>query len=545
MYPGMKLFSKLIIAQFTICFLFLLTSPVFGQKSASDFDPALNTPQQAVHTFLYWQNDAHENLRKSAITVQPDTALSWKEAETRAEKLLQIFDARGLIIDYNQISSNPNFTDTLTGTHQYVLFSQLPEIYLERYNGQWFFSKASVKLIPELYREHFSLSTEIILQKIPDSFQRSFLGLALWQYGAIFLWILLGLIIKRLSEYAIDSYFKRLTQKSKTEWDDAVVISAEKPLSFAFMTLFFLLTYANLHLSVLVNKVLSVTFEILFSISALWLLYNLINVLADYLQSLTAKTESKLDDQLVPLLRKSMKVALVLIGVIFILQNNGINVASLLAGLGLGGLAFALAARDTVANLFGSVTIFLDKPFQIGDWIKTGNIEGTVEEVGFRSTRVRTFYNSLVSVPNSVMANTDIDNLGLRQYRRLFFTLSMHYKTPPEQLQAFVDGIKTIISQTPTMRQDYYEVHFSSFGAHSLDVMVYCFFSVPTWSVELSEKHAFLMKILNFADELGVEFAYPTQSLYIDGNLDNQRAIGEAKSDEEIAAVLNSFGVKG
>ena len=233
-------------------------------------------------------------------------------------------------------------------------------------------------------------------------------------------------------------------------------------------------------------------------------------------------------------------------GVILILQNNGYNVASLIAGLGIGGLAIALAARDTLANFFGSVTIFVDKPFRIGDWIKVAGVEGTVEEVGFRSTRIRTFYNSLVSVPNSNISNNEVDNLGLREYRRLLTTLNLTYSTTPEQMEAFVEGIKAIVKSNPHFRQDFYEVHFNAFGAHSLDVMIYVFFKVPDWSTELQQKHNFFLEVLKLAKEVGVEFAFPTQTLHVDSfHKDEPRQVGETKTEEELASSVIEFGPNG
>lgn len=277
-----------------------------------------------------------------------------------------------------------------------------------------------------------------------------------------------------------------------------------------------------------------------------WLFYNLADVFAKYMTVITSRTENTLDDQLVPLIRKTLRFFIVVMGVILILQNNGYNVASLIAGLGIGGLAVALAAKDTLANFFGSVTIFVDKPFRIGDWIKVGNVEGTVEEVGFRTTRVRTFYNSLISVPNSNIATTDIDNLGMRKYRRFRTMLNLTYSTTPLQMEAFVEGIKAIVKANSHFRQDYFEVHFNNMGAHSLDVLVYVFFDVPDWSTELQQRHNFLLEILRLADEVGVEFAFPTQTLHVDSVHSNEpRKVGEDRTEEELAAGVTAFGPGG
>ena len=145
--------------------------------------------------------------------------------------------------------------------------------------------------------------------------------------------------------------------------------------------------------------------------------------------------------------------------------------------MGLGGLAFALAAKDTVANLFGSATIFASRPFQIGDWVYIDGTEGTVESVGFRSTRVRTFYNSLISVPNAKVVDSVVDNYGARQYRRVKAMLGLTYDTPPDKLEAFVVGVRELIANHPKTRKDLFEVHFYEFGPSSLNVLVYFFLS--------------------------------------------------------------------
>jgi MscS family membrane protein len=179
--------------------------------------------------------------------------------------------------------------------------------------------------------------------------------------------------------------------------------------------------------------------------------------------------------------------------------------------------------------------------------VKIGDTEGIVEVVGFRSTRVRTFYNSLVTVPNAHFTESAIDNIGLRQYRRVKTTLGLTYDTAPEQIQAFVEGIRAIIVANPHTRKDYYEIHFNDFGAHSLDIMVYLFLRVDSWSDELRERHNILLEILRLAKELEVDFAFPTQTLH----LDTVAAPGAKASPKampqhaELGKVVQSFGPGG
>ncbi|MDT8323497.1 MAG: mechanosensitive ion channel family protein, partial [Bacteroidota bacterium] len=172
-------------------------------------------------------------------------------------------------------------------------------------------------------------------------------------------------------------------------------------------------------------------------------------------------------------------------------------------------------AKDTVENLFGSLTVMFDKPFDIGDWIKVGDLEGTVEEVGFRSTRIRTFYNSQITMPNSRLVASAVDNLGRRQYRRLSTTLGVQYDTPPEKIDAFCEGIREIIRRHPYTRKDFYMVYFNEFAAFSLNILLYVFHETPDWATELRERHRLLLDITRLAKRLGVEFAFPTQTLHM------------------------------
>lgn len=506
----------------------------------------LTNPQRAVHTFLHWQQAGHQNMERVITTLK----LAGGDAEQKAElasQLLKVLDARGLLIEYNKIPTDPNYTDSLSGMQQYILFQSLPEVYLTKTaQNEWVFSEATVQIIPDLYANTFSVWFTFFVDNLPDWAYNEWLGVKIWQYLAVFLWLLSGLILMKIFNFFLDNYVRRVALKTKFTWDDDLIDSIEKPAGYIFLLTFFFLTFSNLQFSVTISHFLSVSLEIALSVTFVWLFYNLADVFSKYLGVLTSKTETALDDQLIPLIRKTLRFFVIVMGVIAILQNNGYNVASLIAGLGIGGLAVALAARETLSNFFGSLTIFLDRPFKIGDWIKTGNVEGTVEEVGFRSTRIRTFYNSLVSVPNSNLANTDIDNLGLRKYRRLKTVLNLTYSTTPEQMEAFVEGIKAIVKANKNFRQDYYEVHFNSFGAHSLDVLVYVFFDVPDWTTELQQRHNFFLEILRLAKEVGVEFAFPTQTLHMDSFYkDEPRKVGEERTEEELASAIYEFGPDG
>jgi MscS family membrane protein len=227
------------------------------------------------------------------------------------------------------------------------------------------------------------------------------------------------------------------------------------------------------------------------------------------------KTETTLDDQLVPLLRKILKVLTLGFGLVLVLRALNFNIAALIAGASLGGLALALAAQDTIKNMFGSLMIFLDKPFHIGHWILADGVDGVVEEVGFRSTRVRTFQNSVVYVPNGKISDMVVNNMGMRQYRRYLSTLGIEYGTPADRIEAFVKALRELADQYPAAVQGQSQVHLFSFSASSLDIRFQVFLDVPNFDAELACREELMFSILRLAEQCQVGFAFPTQTLHV------------------------------
>ena len=249
--------------------------------------------------------------------------------------------------------------------------------------------------------------------------------------------------------------------------------------------------------------------------AAVWTSFLTIDLAAAYLMKRAAGTLTKFDDLLAPLISKSLKVFAVCIGVITCAQALGWPIAGLLGGLGIGGAAIAFASKDAISNFFGSVTVLTDRPFEIGDWIITEGIEGSVEMVGFRSTRIRTFYNSLITLPNSRLTTAVVDNMGRRRYRRIKATLGLQYNTTHEQIDAFCEGVRELIRRNPMTRKDYFHVYLNAFSESSLDVMLYCFVECSTWTEELQQKHTLFSGILQLAQKLGISFAFPTRTLHM------------------------------
>ena len=230
----------------------------------------------------------------------------------------------------------------------------------------------------------------------------------------------------------------------------------------------------------------------------------------------TSKTESKLDDQLVPILNNFLTGIVFVYGFFKILTLFGVDATTLLAGATIGGLAFALASQDTVKNLIGTIMIFLDKPFHIGDWIVTSELEGTVEKVGFRSTRVRAADTSIFQIPNSKLSEIVINNRGLLLFRRYNTNLGLRYDTPPELIEAFVQGLRKIIILHPKTSSEMFNVEFVGFGDSALLIMCNVYFKSLVWGDEQSSKHKLHIAIIQLAKELGVDFAFPSTTVTIE-----------------------------
>jgi MscS family membrane protein len=263
------------------------------------------------------------------------------------------------------------------------------------------------------------------------------------------------------------------------------------------------------------DKYLVLLVKLVLVFNLIRLAYQMADAVGRMLVDVTSKTETTLDDELVPFATKSLKVFVVIFGSLIAIQNFGINVMSILAGLGLGGLALALAAQDTAANLFGSITILMDRPLKIGDWIKVTDVEGQVEEVGFRSTRIRTPYGSLVTIPNATMAKEKIDNMGTRNIRRIRHLIGVTYETPPQVMQNFMKSIEDLIRQIPEVDKETITVRFNAMNDFNLQILVNFFVHIQDISQEMEIQQRVLFQIMDLAKRHGVDFAFPTTTQYV------------------------------
>lgn len=381
-----------------------------------------------------------------------------------------------------------------------------------------------------------------IQQALPKWSFHKVADIALWQWFGLFFALLLGLTAKALVRLGGWGVKKLLNHHTHTRWDDAVIEAVSGPLGLAVASFIWLGAAYALRFQGTAMAVLGGAMKILLFASFIWTFHRLAGVLGDYLKEVARRSDNDLDDQIVKLITRSLRIFVVIVGVLLCAQNLGIQVFSVLAGLGIGGLAVALAAKDSLANFFGSIFIMLDRPFRAGHWIIVKSHEGIVEEIGFRSTKIRTFYNSVISIPNSELAITPVDNMGLRRYRRVRTHLGITYDTPPDKVAAFTQGIQDMLRAHPRVQPDPIYVVFNDFGPSSLDILLYFFLDVPDWGTELREREAILLDIVRIAHALGVSFAFPTQTVHLESTPDHPPADRHGPSDPvRWAAALQKF----
>jgi len=312
---------------------------------------------------------------------------------------------------------------------------------------------------------------------------------------------------------------KKLAARTKTQLDDVLLTAAEQPASMLIYVLGLMLTVHLLHPPADVFPLVAIADQsarIIAIIIGIWFLWRLITGLAAYFSTRARETDSALDDQLVPFVAKTLRIFLVMTAVLVVAQNMGYSISGLLASLGIGGIAIAMAAKDTISNIFGSIMILVDRPFTVGDWIKTTEFEGVVEEIGFRSTRIRTFERTLVNVPNSSLANMVIDNIDARSQRRIKMRIGLTYDTTPAQMTAAIAGIEEILLNHPGVHQSYKLVKFDEFENSSLSIFLYYFASNKVWAEYLQVRQEVNLQIMELLESLELNFAFPTRTLHIE-----------------------------
>ena len=345
-----------------------------------------------------------------------------------------------------------------------------------------------------------------------DFFNNTYYGNTVLDWAMSLLIILLSVILAKVTYWVFKNIVKKYTLKTKTNLDHLIVDKIEEPIVTAIVLGGFWYGPNYLNLTKSIESFLDKSFYFAITFIIFWFIVRLIDALIlQYLTPIVKKTEGDLDDQLLPIVRKSIKVIIWALAVVIGLNNAGYDVGALLAGLGLGGLAFAMAAKDTVANLFGGVSVFIDKPFKINDRIQIDNFDGFVTDLGLRSTKIRTLSGRIVTVPNKKFTDSYIENVSSEPTRKMDVTLGLTYDTSHESIQKGIAILKKIdkdstYTATPCI------VFFESFGDFSLNIrFIYYIKNKKNYWYEAP--NAINSEILKQFNEAGLDFAFPTQTI--------------------------------
>ena len=497
------------------------------------------SPRAAVMTVLYWTQPAQQDEPKSGSYAAACFDEGWLgrseiPGPEMAGRILTVFDQLRFMVAPEEIPDTAKLKDDAK-VYKLTYEAENLKLRIIKQGERWVWSAGALGRLAQLYSEKVFVNFETMM---PEWAKEPFLGLKVWQWLGIPLLILLGLFIRIIVGYLLTRWVTRLTKRlDKMRWLNELVEQGNRNIGLFVLSLILSTGLPLLQLPLGMATVLGIAVRILGAVAVIGFTFKAIDIFAAGWSRRADGTESKLDDQLVPLVRKALKVVAGVIGGTVVLQTLSVDVGSLLAGLGIGGLAFALAAKDTLANLFGSVMVFIDKPFQIGDFITLGSHKGTVEEVGVRTSRLRTSDGVLITIPNARMTDTPVENWSQRPYRRYRTVLGLTYDTPPDSVHAFVEGVIQVIEANPLTIKEACTVRFTGFGASALEIIMVCKFDTRSYDAEQDARHKLNTEILRLATALGVEFAFPSQSLYV-----AQVEPGTQSRPTDPMAVATAFG---
>ncbi len=510
------------------------TEPSTASTAAVTAPAELASPRATMRTFL--ESLAEGDLDTAASTLDlTSTGLSERLRRLRGPELaVRLKNAvdRVRLVDYNDIP------DTTEG-EPYVFWSGRTGVIeiAQGDEGAWRFSPRTIEKLNESLDEladHDMVEgvveapqtrSEWLRARMPEALLGPGFILEHWQWMVLGALVVLGVGIDLVARWLLFAVVSRRLRRSISV-DTARINRALRPFGLLAMAMLWWFALGWLGLPDRPLAVLGTAVEIVAVAGAIWGLYRLIDLVVAFLEARAEASPSKLDDMLVPLFERSAKIFVLVFGLIFLADSLRVPITSLLAGVGIGGIALALAAQDLVKNLFGSLTVLLDRPFEIDDYIAVSGVEGTVEEVAFRSTRIRTPADTVVTLPNANLISASVENFGRRRFRRWRSHIGLAYDTPTLVISTFCERLRTIILEREDTRKEGFFAELNNLGASSLEVLFQVYFEVPGQADELRGRHQLAVAILDLAEELGIEIAFPTQTIHVQTK-DGSSAAGE------------------
>lgn len=351
-----------------------------------------------------------------------------------------------------------------------------------------------------------------ILKQMNEFFAKEFYGNTILDWSIALAIIVGSILLAKLAFLLLGKFIKQFTKKTKSRLDDIIIDKFEEPAVFAIILFGIWYGLNSLVLSDYIFSLLGKVYYFLITFSIAWFVSRLLDaIIEEYLVPIVEKSETDLDDQLLPIVRKGVRIIIWVLAIVIGLNNAGYDIGALIAGLGLGGLAFALAAKDSLSHLFGGFVLFTDKPFTINERVLTNGYDGVVKEIGVRSTRIRTLDGRLVTLPNADIANSSIVNVTSEPDRKITVDLGLTYGTSAKGIQKAMDFLKQITAQNPNTDESKTVCAFTTFADFSLTIR-FIYYIKKGADVYDTMTHINI-EVLDKFNENGLEFAFPTQTI--------------------------------
>ena len=367
---------------------------------------------------------------------------------------------------------------------------------------------------------------EHLVDEVLALFNVSSSGNTATHYAIFSLILVAAILLRRFVTTIIFNQLKRLAAKTETTLDDKLFPALEGPVATFVMVTGIFASLKVLKLSETADRSIGYGSTVAFSLVIFWGLLRAFDAVLDHAHEI-ARNKQMGVAAFMPWIKKTLVAVFVVMGVLITVQSLGYNVSTILSGLGIGGLAFALAAQDTIANLFGSIVVAIDQPFKVGETVKIGANTGTVEDIGLRSTKIRLIDRSLVIIPNKLVSSEAIINLSRFAQRRVEQVIGLTYDTTPDQMTAIVEDVKRIILAETVVDAESVMVFFRDFSASSLDLWIVYATKGPDFQEGLGLKQRVNLAIMRAVAARGLSFAFPTSVMHLDGPVAKQLAGGK------------------
>lgn len=495
-------------------FLSILLFSVFGNHLYADFSEKPDfeswqvneSPYTLIYNELYYLQPETYDVAKSSKSFYGNNL---KNKKSLAIQFKQILDGKGIILTPNTIPRNADYFDSSAMKGIYYIENLKPRIYIEKIGNKWYFGENAQIEIRKLHNEVYPFGADFIINLVPYKADIFFLGLKIWQWIGLTILLLLSILLFKLCTLLFKFIIRKVAvwQIGKDLLLPRYILKFSKAfslfVSFAILKLFVPSLKISSVKSLYLIKYIGVCVDF-FLLLSLWRGFLL---LMNYFEEKAKKSISMIDNQLVNAVKKLGKLVFIFVTIVLIFRKLGVELSTILTGLSIGGLAIALAAQDVIKNLIGSINILIDRPFQIGDFIEAENkqIVGMVEEVGLRSTRIRTPKETTITTPNGKLAEMTVNNLGLKVYRIFRMEIGFDFDCNIGKIEEMVVLAKEKIKEEYLIKEDSLEGYISEVNKSGITVSFSFFFKVPKGSKEILQKHQFYKILLELCQQLGIK----------------------------------------